>query len=163
MAEAAKYKVDPKVASEALDILMPKTLLRKQNTVYFAHAQPVYGTQEEKANIYSIAQWFKGYRIVNPADIKELHIRDMDFYLGVVEKCDALVFTKFRGFVMGGVGKEAERAYELGKAVYELSEIGFTRMAHAPEYLSHDETVALLVKVGFRKEQPKQVEPGQVS
>ena len=148
MPESTKYSVDPKVASEALAVLMPRN---GQKTVYFAHAQPVYGTDEEKANLASIARWFKDHAIVNPAEVKEYHIRDMNFYLGVVEKCDALVFTKFKGFVMGGVGKEVERALELGKKVYELSGVGFTRIESTPRYLSHDETVALLVKVGFRK------------
>ncbi|MDE1874237.1 MAG: hypothetical protein KGI04_03925 [Candidatus Micrarchaeota archaeon] len=102
MPETARYGVEPKAATEALRVLMRHTygrdpfsnVQRRRKAVYFAHAQPVYGTEEEKADLARISQHFSGYTIVNPADIKEYHIRDMDFYLGVVGKCDALVFTR---------------------------------------------------------------------
>lgn len=148
MSDVAQVSADPKIIADARAILLPDTL---QKRVYFAHAQPVYGTEEEKTQLTSIAGCFPGYWIVNPAAVKDYKIRDMSFYLGVVDECDALVYTKFHGVVMGGVGKETQRALESGKKVYELSETGFTKIEKAPKYLSHEETVALLVKVGFRK------------
>lgn len=89
--------------------------------------------------------------IVNPADVREHKIRDMQFYLDIVRECDALVFTRFHGFVLGGVGLEVEFAIESGKEVYEISGKHLIRVMNTPEYLGHDETVALFVKLGLRK------------
>ncbi|MDE1855154.1 MAG: hypothetical protein KGH57_02430 [Candidatus Micrarchaeota archaeon] len=146
--EAAKLQADPKFVAEARATLLPNTAQKK---IYFAHAQPVYGTEEERINLVAIGQRFENYFIVNPAAVKDYHIRDMDFYLGVVDECDDIVFTRFHGVVMGGVGKEIEEAIKKGIPAHELSETGIAEVKKVPEYLSREETVAMLIKVGFRK------------
>ena len=75
----------------------------------------------------------------------------MGFYLDIVKSCDALVYTRLKGKILGGVGLEVEFAIQSGKKVYELDEGRFTRIHDVPHYLDHDETVALLKEVGFRK------------
>jgi hypothetical protein len=148
ISEVTKVSTDPKVITEASAILIPRNALKK---VYFAHVQPIYDTEEERAQLASIMQRFADYAIVNPAVVKDLKIRDMSFYLSMVEKCDVIVFTRFWGFVMAGVGKEVQHALELGKEAYELSEKGFKKIETVPEYLSYEDTVAFFIKLGLRK------------
>ncbi len=136
------------VVNEARSILLKDTKLKR---IYFAHAQPDYGTEEESYQLSLIARKFGTVDIVNPADVKEHGIRDMQFYLDIVKECDLLVFTRFHGFVLGGVGLEVEFAIEAGKEVYEISGGDITRVTSAPKYLGHEETVALFVKLGLRK------------
>ena len=119
--------------------------------MYFAHPQPLYGSEQEKADINAIVRGLPGFSVVNPGDLGEIKIRDMGFYLDVVKACDALVYVRLNGKVLGGVGLETEFAFNSGKAVYELNEGRLTLIQSVPEYLNREETVALLKEVGFRK------------
>jgi hypothetical protein len=148
MREFSKIPAAKDVVKEARSVLLKDTGLKR---VYFAHAQPDYGTKEEAHQLDLIEKAFGAVDIVNPADVREHKIRDMQFYLDIVRECDALVFTRFHGFVLGGVGLEVEFAIESGKEVYEISGKHLIRVMNAPEYLGHDETVALFVKLGLRK------------
>ena len=136
------------VVEDARSVLLKDTNLKR---IYFAHAQPDYGTEEEASQLNLIAKTFGAVDIVNPADVREHGIRDMQFYLDIVKACDILVFTRFHGFVLGGVGLEIEFAIEANKEVYEISGKHIMRVIEVPEYLGHDDTVALFVKLGLRK------------
>ncbi len=137
----------PSLWDEAAAKLLPANA---EKTVYFAHAQPVYGTKEEKAQVQIIAQHFPDYAIINPATVKDYGIRDMGFYLGIIERCSLLVYTRFQGFVLAGMGAEIIHALKLGKEVYELSEIGLTKMESVPEHLSYGETIDLFRRLRLR-------------
>jgi hypothetical protein len=128
-------------------------MLRKndERRVYFAHPQPLYGTDQEKADIAAIERSLHGARVVNPGDLGDIKIRDMGFYLDMVQECDALVFVRLNGKILGGVGLEVEFAFNSGKEVYELDGGKLVRINAVPEYLDREDTVALLKELGFRK------------
>lgn len=159
--EVEQTQSDPAVLARAMEkLLRPDDrlfALSDQKRIYFAHPQPLYGTEDERRYLAVIRNnIIRSTIIVNPADASEFQIRDMGFYLDVVAKCDALVYARLKGQVLGGVGLEAEFAMNLHKPVYELTEhIGYGdpmfRVFRAPEYLSREETVQLLKDIGFRK------------
>lgn len=157
--EIGQAQTDPAVISKAMERLLPQREqpfgLQDQKRVYFAHPQPLYGTDQEKRYMDSIRRVLgRNMTIVNPADASEFQIRDMGFYLDVVCECDALVYVRLKGSVLGGVGLETEFAINSKKQVYELGETNHANMVRVfrtPEYLSHEETVQLLKDIGFRK------------
>ncbi len=146
--------VDPELAELGKARLLSDTAQRR---IYFAHIQPLYGTREELDDIRTIQAHFPGAKIVNPADVGDLHIGDMLFYTDVVGMCDALVFkrTRINGMmvIFGGVGLEMDYALDRGKEVYELVGGKLARVNSAPDYLDRDETRAALLKMGFRKQE----------
>lgn len=143
-----RVPTDKDTIKKGFDVLLRDATSKK---VYFAHPQPLYGSEQEKADINAIVRGLPGFSVVNPGDLGEIKIRDMGFYLDVVKACDALVYVRLNGKVLGGVGLETEFAFNSGKAVYELSDGRLTLIQSVPEYLNREETVALLKEVGFRK------------
>ncbi len=148
MTNLIKFPTDNNVIREARRRLLSDSPAPR---LYFAHPQPVYGTEEEKLQLAAITNHFKDYSTINPAKIADLKIRSMQFYLDIVNECDTLVFTRFHGFVLGGVGLEAEFAIKSGKKVYELKDNELIEVKSAPNYLSYEDTVALFKKLGLRK------------
>lgn len=143
-----RVPTDPKAVELAKDRLLSGTLEKK---IYFAHAQPIYGTEEESRHLSFIRNHFKDASIINPADISEFRIRDMQFYLDIVKECDALVYARFHGAILGGVGLEADYAMDLGREVYEIANGKLERIHVLPEYYDREQTVNLFRQLGLRK------------
>jgi hypothetical protein len=117
--------------------------------VYYAHTKYIYGTPTERAELKHIRRRFPQLRIVNPARYEgdPEKLRDtMGFCLRLVERCDAVIFSRLRGRVTAGVGKEVNHALSLGKPVLELSNGRFKRRRTPVKYLSVRETLNLWSK-----------------
>ncbi len=77
----------------------------------------IYGSADERREISQIEERFVGCELVNPSGQPG---RDTGFYLGLVDSCDCLVFSRYFGYVTEGVKPEVEHALSKGKPVYEL-------------------------------------------
>ena len=56
----------------------------------------------------------------------------MDYYLKLVEGCDAIIFSRVDGMIRAGVGKEVNSAIERGKPAFELAAGGEVRRITEP-------------------------------
>jgi anaerobic glycerol-3-phosphate dehydrogenase len=77
--------------------------------LYYAHAMCTYGTIAEEFELKQIRTGFRRVRIVNPASFDghpEKRKDTVGFCLRLVEKCDAVVFSRLMGKVTAGVGKK---------------------------------------------------------
>ena len=114
--------------------------------VYYAHAMCTYGTVTEKLELQQIRCAFRGARIINPAkyDSHPEKLADtVGFCFRLVEKSNAVVFSRLMGKVTSGVGKEVNHALRLGRPVYELQS-GLPRLIKSPvKYLSRAGTRVL--------------------
>ncbi len=146
--EFERVHTDPSIVAYARGKLLQPT---GQELVYFAHPQPLYGTEEERGYIRAIENYFNGAKVVNPGELTDVKIRDMGFYLDIVQECNALVYVRLLDRILGGVGLETEFAFNSGKGVYELAGSELTRIHRVPEYLDREGTVEVLKAVGFRK------------
>ena len=89
--------------------------------VFYSHPMKLYGTDDERMEIALIQKRFVGCEIVDPSSQKPGEPgRETEFYLGLVDTCDTLVFSRHFGYVTEGVKPEVERALSRGKMVYEL-------------------------------------------
>lgn len=94
--------------------------------VFYSHPMKTYGTAAEKREISLIAQRFVGCEIVDPS---AQPARETEYYLGLVDSCDCLVFTRYFGYITVGVKPEVDRALSTGKEVYELRDGRFISVA----------------------------------
>ena len=85
--------------------------------VFYSHPIKQYGTPEERRGISLIEGRFVGCELINPSREPG---RETEFYLGLVDGCDCLVFSRHHGYVTEGVRPEVEHALAKGKEVYEL-------------------------------------------
>ncbi len=116
------------------------------SNVYYAHAMHIYRTAAEERELGKINSMFPRARIVNPAKYENHPEKQRDkigFCLRLVERCDAVVFSRFRGKVTAGVGKEVNHALGIGLPVFELSGSRFRRLRSPVRYLSVYETLRL--------------------
>jgi len=114
--------------------------------LYYAHAMPIYGTLAEKHELTHIRCNFPRVRIVNPAKYQnhpEKRRDKMGFCLRLVEASDALVFSRYRGKVTAGVGKEVNHALRVGLPVFELKGKRLQRQRKRVRHLSLDETLRM--------------------
>lgn len=100
--------------------------------IYYAHPISDYGTERELNALVAIRkQWPDAY-IVNPALLSEkvnamkaegtTSKQVMQFFLDIVENCDLLVFSAFKGGDIGaGVAQEILVAHLHGKPVWKIS------------------------------------------
>jgi hypothetical protein len=89
--------------------------------VFYSHPMKLYGTEAERMEIALIERRFVGCEIVDPsAQQPNEPGREMEFYLGLVDSCDCLVFSRLFGYVSEGVKPEVEHALSGGKPVYEI-------------------------------------------
>lgn len=90
--------------------------------VFYSHPMKLYGTGAERREIALIEKRFVGWEIVDPSALQSNAEpgRETDYYLGLVESCDSLVFSRLFGSVTEGVKPEIELALSKGKSVYEL-------------------------------------------
>ncbi len=111
--------------------------------IYYAHAMCTYGTQVEKREQAVIQRIFPGHEIIDPGayeDNEEKLLGGMNYCLKLVESCDALAFSRIRGKVTAGVGKEAKHALALKKPVYELVGDAVRQVFKPPRYVSREES-----------------------
>jgi len=114
--------------------------------VYYAHAMHIYRTAAEERELGKINSRFPRTRIVNPAKYENHPEKRRDkigFCLRLVARCDTVVFSRFRGKVTAGVGKEVNHALRIGLPVFELSGSRFIRLRSPVRYLSVYDTLRL--------------------
>ena len=112
--------------------------------LYYAHAMPIYRTAAEKRELRQIRSKFPRATIVNPAKYQnkpEKRRDTMGFCLRLVEGSDAVVFSRYRGKVTAGVGKEANYAIKIGLPVFELTGSSLKRRRSRVRHLSLRETL----------------------
>jgi len=99
--------------------------------VFYSHPIKLYGSGAEKREISLIEKRFVGCEIVDPSAHQSSAEpgRETEYYLGLVDGCDCLVFSRSFGYVTEGVKKEVDYALSKGKPVYELREGRFTTVA----------------------------------
>jgi hypothetical protein len=114
--------------------------------VYYARPLSLYNTEQERRDLDLIGRM--GFDVLDPngPEHQEGYEREgMDYFVGLVHKCDGLVFRSFPfGQIPAGVAKEIAAAEEVKNFVIELpSMIG-------PRILSVDDTRACLKQSGQR-------------
>ena len=117
--------------------------------LYYAHPMCTYGTIAEEFELKTIRAEFRRVRIVNPAryDGHPEKLRDtVGFCLRLVEKCDAVVFTRLMGRVTAGVGKEVNYAIRIGRPVFELVGSRIKRRKSRIKYISRAATIRLYTR-----------------
>jgi hypothetical protein len=95
--------------------------------VFYSHPLKTYGSAAEKRDASLIAGRFPGCEVVDPSVLKTRPEpgRETEFYLGLVDSCDFLVFSRHYGNVTEGVKPEVDHALSAGKQVFELREARF--------------------------------------
>ena len=88
--------------------------------VYFAHPVETYGSLMEGRVFRLVRGFFGCVDVVNPADYSFVSHGDMEFYFGLIDGCDVVVFVCLAGFVTFGVACEVGYALGRGKDVYFL-------------------------------------------
>lgn len=115
--------------------------------LYYAHAMCMYGTIAEEIELKRIRSGFRPSRVVNPAKYGNHpeKLKDtMGFCLRLVEKCDVVVFSRIKGRITAGVGKEVNHALRLGRPVFELVDgRQFKRLTRPVKYISRTATIRL--------------------
>ncbi len=116
------------------------------NALYYAHAMCTYRTIAEDFELKRIKSAFRRTRIVNPARY-EGHpekLKDtIGFCLRLIEKCDAVVFSRLLGKVTAGVGKEVNHALRIRRPVFELVGSELKRRKTPVKYISRAATIRL--------------------
>jgi hypothetical protein len=106
--------------------------------VFYSHPIKLYGTDSERRAIALIGKRFPGYEVVDPSADRSARgeERETEYYLGLVDSCDCLVFSRLFGYVTEGVRPEVEHAISKGMPVYELRDGRFIpvtgRVANLP-------------------------------
>jgi len=115
-------------------------------TVYYSHAMPLYGTPKEAYEKSQIRKNIPTVKIVDPGTYQnnpEKRRDGMDYCLKLVKDCDGLVFSKYRGKITAGVGKEVNYAIEIKIPVYELNGDKLHKIEKSVEYLSILDTLVM--------------------
>jgi len=111
--------------------------------VYYSHAMVLYGTILEKQEKLQILKVNPKANVIDPGsyqDNPQKRNGGMEYCLSLVEKCNALVFTRFLGKITAGVGQEINYALKKKMIVHELKN-GKLRIVLKPvKYLSREET-----------------------
>ena len=107
--------------------------------IYYSHAIPLYGTDEEENEKRQILMSIPKANIVDPGsfqDNPEKRRGGMEYCLKLVEKCDELVFSKYFGKITAGVGKEINHALSIKMPVHELWNGKLKKVTRKVKYLS---------------------------
>lgn len=121
--------------------------------LYYAHAMPIYGKLEEQEQIACIGRGFNE-EIVNPAAYNghpEKRRDTLAFCFKLIDGCQILVFTRWRGLITSGVGAEVNYALNRGKDVFELIDGKFLPVTEPVKHLSLEETLELYYGKSFRR------------
>ena len=100
---------------------------------------PLYGTKEEKNEKKQILTYIPNATIVDPGsfqDNPEKRRGGMEYCLKLVEKCNALVFSKYFGKITAGVGKEINHALSRKMPVHEIWNEKLRNVTKEVKYLS---------------------------
>ena len=119
--------------------------------LYYSHAMPLYGTIIEKNEKKQILETIPFVEIVDPGsyqDNPEKRLGGMNYCLKLVDECDAVAFSRFKGEITAGVGKEVNYAISRNVPVYEIKEGKLINVKEPVEHLSLLETLEL---PGYRK------------
>lgn len=114
--------------------------------IYYSHAMPLYGTKAELEEKQQIVKHLPEATLIDPGsyqDNPEKRKGGMEYCLRLVEKCDALVFTRFLGKITAGVGLEINHALSKKMLVHELKKGKLQKIQKPVKHLSRDETVTL--------------------
>jgi len=116
--------------------------------VFFSHPMKLYGSAAERSQVSLIEKRFVGCEIVDPSVLKPNTEpgRETEYYLGLVDSCDCLVFSRYFGYITQGVKPEVEHALSKGKPVYELREGRFIPVAGPVVNLPMRERIILRAK-----------------
>ena len=99
---------------------------------YFAHPVSIYNTKKESVLIDMIrnTSFLSNPLVVNPnSEYHEQFYKKegMDYFLKLVDECDAVVIYPFEdGTIGAGIVKEALRAVDSGKRVYQIDPVTFS-------------------------------------
>jgi hypothetical protein len=90
--------------------------------VFYSHPMKTYGSAAERRDVSLISARFPGCEVVDPSALKDVPEpgREDEFYTGLVDSCECLVFTRHYGNVTEGVKPEVDHALSAGKQVFEL-------------------------------------------
>lgn len=116
------------------------------DSIYYAHAMPLYGTKTEQAELAVVSKHFRGVEIVDPGTFQnnpEKRAGGMAYCLRLVDSCEALAFSKFRGHVTAGVGKEVNHAIKGKKPVFEIVDGSVRPRVRPVDHLSVGQTLDL--------------------
>jgi hypothetical protein len=99
--------------------------------VFYSHPMKLYGSAAERREISLIEKRFVGCEIVDPSTLQPSTEpgRVTEYFLGVVDSCDCLVFSRLFGYLTEGVKPEVDHALSKGKPVYELRDGRFIPVA----------------------------------
>lgn len=92
--------------------------------VFYSHPIERYGTDEERSEVALIERRFPGCEVVDPSAHQSIpeRGRETEYYLGLLDKCDCLAFSRSYGNVTEGVKKEVDHALSARIPVYEISD-----------------------------------------
>ncbi len=115
---------------------------------YFAHPVTIYNTRKESVLIDMISRtnFLSNPLVINPNSEYHAHkykIHGMDYFLTLVDECDALIIYPFEdGSIGAGIAKEALRAFEKFKRVYQIDPKTFSmeEIFNLKNYLTVEET-----------------------
>lgn len=117
--------------------------------IYFAHPVTDYGGPRQAAAIVMLER--SGYVVENPDQPNHqagYKLGGMDYFMRIVEGCDALAYLRFPdGSIGAGVGKEILAAQLAGIPVYDIGYGELTPDDDPAPVLSVDETRALLAEL----------------
>ncbi|HUH99410.1 MAG TPA: hypothetical protein VLY65_00055 [Nitrososphaerales archaeon] len=92
--------------------------------IFFSHAKQLYGTPTEKKQLGMIKDHFPADSVVvDPGLVEDPSAgpeKEIQYFLRLVDQCDAVVFSRYRGVVTSGVSQEVNYAISKGKPVFEL-------------------------------------------
>ncbi len=116
--------------------------------VFYSHPMKLYGTAAEREEVSLIERRFVGCEILDPSAYRSSAEpgRETDFYLGLLDTCDCLVFSRLFGNVTEGVKPEVEHALSKGMPVYELREGKFITVTGPVSNLPMRERLILRAK-----------------
>jgi hypothetical protein len=112
--------------------------------LYYAHAMCLYGTEAESTEVSAITRCLPYYEIVDPSTLQSHADKSDDgmrYFFKVIDRCDALVFSRLLGEITAGVGLEVNHALTRLIPVYELDDGKTSRITRPVEFLSRDETL----------------------
>lgn len=132
--------------------------------VFYSHPIKLYGTAAERREISLIERRFSGCEIVDPSALQSNPEpgKETEYYLGVLDGCDCMVFSRSHGYVTEGVRKEVEHALGANLPVYELREGSFVEVHGQVANLPMIERIVLRARDAFgiaRREAPKADNP----
>lgn len=92
---------------------------RKENmNIYYAHSKLIYNTKREQQELRFLKRKFKDCKIVYANNISELI--SLAEYLKLVQECEIVICSEFKGHVGKGVFEGLQKALEKGKIIKVL-------------------------------------------